>query len=92
VTGGGRRHPSPQELAAIVAASELLWPRPAAPDTDPLAEPPPAWRFSGRWWRQPFPEAQPPVATTGAGSWAGVGAWPDPRGRPRPSVLGTRRR
>ena len=45
--------PSPQELAAIVAAVELVWPRPvvvAALDNEP-----PRWRFSGRWWVKPIP-------------------------------------
>jgi len=42
--------PSPQEMAAIVAAVELLWPKPL-----PAAAPAPpagraAWRWSGRWW------------------------------------------
>jgi hypothetical protein len=35
-------------MAAIVAAVELVWPKPAV-----VAEPsakPNAWRFSGRWW------------------------------------------
>lgn len=45
--------PSPEELAAIVAAVELTWPRPvvvAAP-----ADGAPPWRFSGRWWVKPIP-------------------------------------
>jgi hypothetical protein len=45
------RDPSPEELAAIVAAIEMAWPRPivvAAP-----VPPPSAWRFSGRWWAKP---------------------------------------
>ncbi|MDP8988303.1 MAG: hypothetical protein M3N11_08160 [Actinomycetota bacterium] len=83
MTGGGRRRPSPQELAAIVAAVELAWPGPASAEAVP-AEPTPAWRFSGRWWRRPFPEAQPVVESVRAGSWAGAGGWPDPRGRSAP--------
>jgi hypothetical protein len=45
-------HPTPQEVAAIVAAVELAWPRPVvlAPEG---TEGTPAWRFSGRWWRKP---------------------------------------
>ncbi|MEM9036923.1 MAG: hypothetical protein AAGA99_16695 [Actinomycetota bacterium] len=38
----------PEEVAAIVAAVELTWPRAAAA---PPPSAPPAWRFSGRWWR-----------------------------------------
>lgn len=44
-----RIEPSPtaEEVAAIVAAIEMSWPRishPIRPD------PTPRWRFSGRWW------------------------------------------
>lgn len=40
-----------EEVAAIVAAIELSWPRSAvAPDEEP-----PRWRFSGRWWSKPIP-------------------------------------
>ena len=47
-----RRDPSPEELAAIVAAVELAWPRPVivAPAAPPGPDP---WRFSGRWWARP---------------------------------------
>ena len=34
-----------QELAAILAAYEALWPKASA-----AAAAPTAWRFSGRWW------------------------------------------
>ena len=44
--------PSPEELAAIVAAIEMSWPRPVAAATEPEAPPP--WRFSGRWWARPI--------------------------------------
>ncbi|MDQ3145760.1 MAG: hypothetical protein M3R01_02300 [Actinomycetota bacterium] len=40
-------------MAAIVAALEVAWPRPAAGDVPPAAAVTPAWRFSGRWWRAP---------------------------------------
>ena len=45
--------PAPDELAAIVAAVELVWPRPvtAGDDTDDA----PGWRWSGRWWTGPVP-------------------------------------
>jgi hypothetical protein len=46
-----RPEPDPAVLAAIVAAVEEAWPRPAPPDT--ARSGPPAWRFSGRWWNQP---------------------------------------
>jgi len=44
--------PSGEELAAIVAAVEVAWPRPVvavAPDGAPR------WRFAGRWWSKPVP-------------------------------------
>ncbi len=46
--------PTAEEAAAIMAATEALWPRPAGPAT---ARPPrnTSWRFSGRWWAQPVP-------------------------------------
>ncbi|HEX6235851.1 MAG TPA: hypothetical protein VFZ68_01585 [Acidimicrobiales bacterium] len=43
---------SDEEVAAIVAAVEATWPRPQA---ERPAEPPPRWRFSGRWWSKPVP-------------------------------------
>jgi hypothetical protein len=50
VVRGGE--PSDEEVAAIVAAIEVAWPRAAAagPSLDP-----PRWRFSGRWWTKPVP-------------------------------------
>jgi hypothetical protein len=50
-----RRVPEdPGELAAIVAAVEMCWPRPGGADEERPDEPPP-WRFSGRWWAAPLP-------------------------------------
>jgi hypothetical protein len=49
VTSGG---PTDEEVAAIAAAVEVAWPKPVAPAGD---EPPPRWRFSGRWWTKPVP-------------------------------------
>ncbi len=46
-----RPTPTPEEVAAIMAAMEVLWPRPVAPAEDRVASP--VWRFSGRWWRKP---------------------------------------
>jgi hypothetical protein len=43
--------PDPASLAAITAAVQLAWPRPAPDDEhNPIHE---AWRFSGRWWHKP---------------------------------------
>lgn len=44
--------PSEEEVVAIAAAMEALWPRPvvAAPDHPPRVA---AWRFAGRWWTRP---------------------------------------
>jgi hypothetical protein len=43
--------PTPDELAAIVAAVEMTWPRPVI--VEPADEPANPWRFSGRWWSRP---------------------------------------
>ena len=40
--------PSSEEMAAILAAVELVWPKPVVAPA-PAAKPS-AWRFSGRWW------------------------------------------
>ncbi len=44
--------PTDEEAAAIAAAIEAGWPRPAADDGGPDV---PRWRFSGRWWGKPIP-------------------------------------
>jgi hypothetical protein len=45
--------PGPDVMAAITAAAQLVWPRPAPPDEqDPVHQ---TWRFSGRWWNKPTP-------------------------------------
>ena len=49
VVRGGE--PTDEELAAIVAAIEVTWPRPVAAPAAEL----PRWRFSGRWWTKPVP-------------------------------------
>ena len=47
-----RPTPTDEELAAILAAVELLWPRPVVAAAEPEPTTPP-WRFSGRWWSRP---------------------------------------
>jgi hypothetical protein len=44
--------PTDEEAAAIAAAIEVSWPRAAAAAEQ---EPPPRWRFAGRWWTKPIP-------------------------------------
>ncbi len=44
--------PTDEEAAAIVAALDAAWPRTAPA---PIDEPPPRWRFAGRWWTRPIP-------------------------------------
>jgi hypothetical protein len=41
-----------EDVAAIMAAVELVWPRGVAAGEP---EEPPRWRFSGRWWSRPIP-------------------------------------
>jgi len=48
-----RPTPTDEELAAIMAAVEVAWPRPAAPSA--VDDEPSRWRFSGRWWSRPLP-------------------------------------
>jgi hypothetical protein len=43
--------PSDQELAAIIAAVEQVWPRPAPP-VPTSGQAPGNWRWSGRWFSQ----------------------------------------
>jgi hypothetical protein len=43
---------SDEEVAAIVAAVEAVWPRRSAALA---ADEPSRWRFSGRWWTKPVP-------------------------------------
>lgn len=51
--GSGLAAPTEEELAAIVAAVEMAWPRPAAAPEEPADGQPGLWRFSGRWWSKP---------------------------------------
>jgi hypothetical protein len=45
--------PTDEEVAAIVSAVEMAWPRAAAPATLATS---PRWRWSGRWWTKPIPQ------------------------------------
>ena len=44
--------PNDEELAAIMAAIEAT--RPVVVVAERAPSGPPAWRFSGRWWRRPI--------------------------------------
>jgi hypothetical protein len=46
--------PSDEEVAAIVAAVEVLWPKPVFVESSPVSRVP-TWRFSNRWWVKPLP-------------------------------------
>ena len=52
VTAGGE--PTDEEVAAIVAAAEAVWPRPVITTGAAVADVD-RWRFSGRWWAKPVP-------------------------------------
>ena len=46
--------PTDEEVVAIMAGVEALWPKPAVvADGAPARST--AWRFSGRWWSRPVP-------------------------------------
>ena len=44
--------PTDEETAAIMAATEALWPKPVAM-IDETAPRNTSWRFSSRWWSRP---------------------------------------
>ena len=46
--------PSDEEVAAIVAAMEAVWPKPVIA-AEFVSRQRSAWKFSGRWWSQPLP-------------------------------------
>ena len=46
-----RPTPTEEEMVAIVAAVEALWPRAAPAEETPPENP---WRFSGRSWARPL--------------------------------------
>jgi hypothetical protein len=43
------------EVAAIMAAMEALWPKPVVLVGSAESPRRPTWRFSGRWWSLPLP-------------------------------------
>ena len=46
--------PTDDEVVAIIAGAEALWPKPmAVVDTPPPRHT--TWRFSARWWSRPVP-------------------------------------
>ena len=49
--------PSDEEVVAIMAAAEALWPKPVVlvVGSDDDESRTAAWRFSGRWWSLPLP-------------------------------------
>jgi hypothetical protein len=47
-----RGDPTPEEIAAIVAAVQCVWSHPQAAV---VPDEPMRWRFSGRWWSKPVP-------------------------------------
>jgi hypothetical protein len=49
------KDPSDEEMAAIMAAVELAWPRPVPVVADTGRDSPNRWRFSGRWWARRLP-------------------------------------
>ncbi len=51
--GEVRPTPTDEELAAIMAAVEVAWPRPVVASA--IDDEPSRWRFSGRWWSRPLP-------------------------------------
>ena len=46
--------PSDDEVVAIMAATEALWPRPIV-NGPAVRRRNNVWRFSGRWWSRPVP-------------------------------------
>jgi len=46
--------PTDEEVVAIMAGVEAMWPKPAVVvDSAPARNT--SWRFSGRWWSRPVP-------------------------------------
>ena len=47
--------PTDEEAAAIMAATEALWPKPVVAIPSAIEARSRSWRFSGRWWSVPAP-------------------------------------
>ncbi len=47
--------PTDAEAAAVIAAYEVLWPKPAVGATIAPTSRDTAWRFGSRWWALPVP-------------------------------------
>jgi len=45
--------PTAEEVVAVMAAIEHLWPKPALVLPNETVRTTPPWRFSGRWWARP---------------------------------------
>jgi Acyl-CoA carboxylase epsilon subunit len=45
--------PTDEEMAAIMAAVQVVMTSTAAPAAPPELDGSPRWRFSGRWWSRP---------------------------------------
>jgi hypothetical protein len=54
VVASVRPAPTDEEVVALMAAVEALWPKPVVATTAPRPRNR-AWRFSGRWWATPLP-------------------------------------
>ncbi len=50
--------PTAEEVAAVVAAIETMWPR-AVAVAPQRSDGPPVWRLSGRWWADPLVRRRP---------------------------------
>ena len=44
--------PTDDEVAAIIAAIEMVWPKPVAAARRARPAVSTAWRYSGRWWSE----------------------------------------
>jgi hypothetical protein len=51
--------PTDDELTAILAAIDEVWPRPEDQPAPQEATTTSRWRFAGRWWTKPTPVHRP---------------------------------